>query len=240
MKSYEIDRVKIYNFMKRNNLSKTELSKLIGRCPTYISYIMGNRSRISEKTLEDLATIMEVDEEELIAKPGTPFMGDLHTSSMAPEFEKKMEEALLGNDAERAEFFGSQEFIDSLKSQKETGVNSVSEVAEGDDQESINLAEYAKRRNISAQTASLSFRRYQEQLTGLYARSGRNVFLSKEGVEKLDSLRASQRNAGGKVNQQAPAGSDKRIVALVDLLSKAFLSGQKTIRTVDLMKILLT
>ena len=70
---HEVDRVKLYNFMKMNDLKQVELSKMLGKCDAYISQVMRGHSNLSDEVIEKLAALMECEEEELYAKPNQPY-----------------------------------------------------------------------------------------------------------------------------------------------------------------------
>lgn len=215
MVSYDIDRVKIYNFMQMNKLTQAELSKMLGRCPAYISSIMGKRARVSEKTLEDLATLMEVKEEDLIAKPDTAFSEAIVKNDFDPVLRKKFEEMVS---------------------------------PDSDSNEEISLTEYARRRGITVQAVYQTFKRHKSELEGTFRRRGKITAINKEGVDRLDKIRNAPRNAHLRdqssmqaelLAMSARGSSDRRMTELADLLCRAFVNGQKTIKTVDLMRIMI-
>ena len=70
---HEVDRVKLYNFMKMNDIKQIELSRMLGKSPAYISQVMTGRSNLSDEVIEQLASLMECEEEELYAKPNQPY-----------------------------------------------------------------------------------------------------------------------------------------------------------------------
>ena len=53
----------------------------------------------------------------------------------------------------------------------------------------MSLADYAKTRSISIQSASQSFRRHQREMGGMFRREGRKTILLPEGIEYMDSCR---------------------------------------------------
>lgn len=112
---YEIDRVKLYNFMKKNDINQKELSTMLGKSQSYISQIMTGRQNMSDDALEKLADLMEINEEDLLARPGTPYSNVEHR----PTFEERMETLIMTDDERRKRFFGSQAFQDEMKRQRE-------------------------------------------------------------------------------------------------------------------------
>ena len=84
---HEVDRVKLYNFMKMNDIKQIELSRMLGKSPAYISQVMTGRSNLSDEVIEQLASLMECEEEELYAKPNQPYsrVSEVQVSSKQEE-----------------------------------------------------------------------------------------------------------------------------------------------------------
>ena len=133
---HEVDKVKLYNFMKTNDIKQNELSKMLGKSACYISQVMTGRQNLSDDVFEQLAHLMECDEEELYAKPDTPYSATRKAfvkeedESPRPTFEERMEDRLMTDEERRNKFFSSQAFRDMLDKQNET-----------DDSEDQNLIE---------------------------------------------------------------------------------------------------
>ena len=133
---HEVDKVKLYNFMKTNDIKQNELSKMLGKSACYISQVMTGRQNLSDDVIEQLAHLMECDEEELYAKPDTPYAATRkpfvkeEDESPRPTFEERMEDRLMTDEERRNKFFSSQAFRDMLDKQNET-----------DDSEDQNLIE---------------------------------------------------------------------------------------------------
>ncbi len=127
---YEIDKVKLYNFMKQNDLNQLELSKMLGKSSNYISNIMRGKANVSEEMLEQIANIMEVDEKEIVATPDSAFLNDIPgrrkrkrtvedvvEEEPRPTFEQRMEDLIMTDEERRRKFFSSQAFIDEMQKQ---------------------------------------------------------------------------------------------------------------------------
>ena len=134
---YEIDKVKLYNFMQRSGINYGELSSMLGKSKAYISQVMCGRINVSDEILEKLADLMETTCEDLIAKPNAPYENANpgrrkrsvievekeadEESETRPTFEQRMEEMIMTDEERRRKFFSSQAFIDEMK--KYTGDN---------------------------------------------------------------------------------------------------------------------
>lgn len=131
---YEVDKLKLYNFMKENDITQKDLSAKLGKSSAYISQIMGGKMNVSEEMLEKLADIMGVDENEIIATPKSPYLNELpgrrkrtvddvveETAGTAeeetprPTFEERMEDMIMTDEERRNKFFSTQAFIDEMK-----------------------------------------------------------------------------------------------------------------------------
>lgn len=123
---YEIDKVKLYNFMKQNDMSYGELSSKLGKSASYISQIMTGRLNVSDDMLTKLANVMETEEDDIIAKANSPYanvnpgrrkrsVDNEGAEDIRPTFEERMEELIMTDEERRNKFFSSQAFIDEMK-----------------------------------------------------------------------------------------------------------------------------
>lgn len=53
----------------------------------------------------------------------------------------------------------------------------------------MSLTDYARIKGISIQSVSQTFRRHQDEMTGMFQKKGRKTVLTPEGVKFLDSIR---------------------------------------------------
>ena len=151
---YEIDKVKLYNFIQKNDLSYGELSSMLGKSTAYVSQVMNGKTNVSSEVLEKLAALMEVDEDEILAKPNSPYENvnpgkrkrsvDIEKEEPRPTFEQRMEDMIMTDEERRRKFFSSQAFIDemqkrigNMKAEKEEEKHPLPEI-EHDEIEAIN------------------------------------------------------------------------------------------------------
>ena len=160
--NHEIDKVKLYNFMKKNDVTYGELSKMLGKAGSYISQIMTGRMNPSAEVYEKLADLMEIEEGDLYAKPNSPYSRvkeDPPAQEERPGFEERMENMIMSDKERREKFFSSQAFKDEMSDRCHTYTEPDALVEESeccDDDPVIESADEKLRRRVESLTNFLS------------------------------------------------------------------------------------
>lgn len=166
---YEVDKVKLYNFMKNNDITSKDLSTMLGKSQSYVSQVMTGRMNLSDDTLEKLADLMGVDENEIIATSNSLYLnenpgrrkrtvedvkGEEPDEEPRPTFEQRMEEMIMTDEERRNRFFSTQAFIDEVK--KRTGMQEIVNPKDFEYEDSSEDSEDRVKAKIEALTRFLS------------------------------------------------------------------------------------